>query len=118
MPNVRAGALRNRITVKEETRVDDGQGNYTKTWGGVGHEWPIWAKREYVSDIQTGGDTAEHAQTVSRRRFAYTVRRRSDVVFTSAMRITDGEIDLAITAVQFDDKDVSAQQLIAVELQP
>lgn len=111
---LRSGDMPSRITVKEEVRTDDGQGNYTKTWGGTGHQWSIWAGKRYLS----GGDTPEAEQDVSRRRFAYTTRRRSDVTFTSAMRIVDGTLNLAITSVTFDDRDLSAQTLIAVELQP
>lgn len=110
---LQAGEMRSRISVVEEVRTDDGQGNYTKVWGGTGHQWDIWAQKLYLS----GGDTAEHEQDVSRRRFAYRTRSRSDVTFTSAMRIIDGAVTLAIIAVANDDEDRSAQQLVAVELQ-
>ena len=109
-----AGYMTSRITVMEEVRTDDGQGNYTKVWGGAGHEWSIWAEKRGLG----GGDTAEFDQTVNRGRFAYRTRRRKDVTFTSAMRILDGTTNLAITAVTLDDSDRSAQTLIAVELQP
>lgn len=108
-----SGVMRSRVTVQEETRTDDGQGNYTKVWGGSGHEWPIWAQKVY----RTGGDTSEMQQDISRRRFEYTTRQRADVTFTSAMRILDGTMKLAIIAVANDDQDRSAQTLVAVELQ-
>lgn len=108
-----AGYMPSRITVMEEVRTDDGQGNYTKVWGGAGHQWSICAEKTYLS----GGDTPEAQQDISRRRFAYRTRRRKNVTFTSAMRIQDGTTNLAITNVSFDDGDRSAQTLIAVELQ-
>lgn len=110
-----AGELRSRITVQEEVRTDDGQGNYTKVWGGSGHEWSAWAEKKYL----TGGDTPEAQQDISRRRIAFRTRRRTDVTFTSAMRVLDedGVTKYAIYAVEDDDLDRSSQTLAAVELQ-
>lgn len=108
-----AGLMKSRVTVQEEVRTDDGQGNYTKVWGGTGHEWPIWAEKTY----RGGGDTPQMQQDISRRRFAYRTWKRGDVTFTSAMRILDGTMNLAITAVEDDDADRSAQTLVAEELQ-
>ena len=110
-----SGDMKSRITVQEEVRTDDGQGNYTKVWGGAGHEWPIWAQKLYLS----GGDAPEAEQNISRRRIAFRTRRRTDVTFTSAMRVLDedGVTKYAIYAVEDDDLDRSSQTLAAVELQ-
>lgn len=109
-----AGALQTRITIQEETRVSDGQGGVTKTWGGTGHTWNAWSRKKFVS----GGDSSESDQTVSRRRFEYTVRRRRDVSLSGSMRVVDGSVLLQVISVSADDDDVSAMRIVAEELPP
>lgn len=109
-----AGRLRRRITVQESVRTDDGLGGFTLTWGGIGHEWPTWSEKGYVS----GGDTTELQQTQPRLRFSYRIRSRKDVTFTSAMRVIDGALTCAITAVANDDADRSSQVLHCIEEAP
>lgn len=105
---MRAGKLRNRVTIQSLVTTDDNAGGFTKTWSTL---CSAWARKRYVS----GGDTPELNQTISRRRVEYTIRRRADVTITDAMRVVDGSNVFDIRAIEADDRDLSAQTLICEE---
>jgi len=94
--------------------VSDGQGGFAKTWGGTGHTWNAWSRKKFLS----GGDSSESDQTVSRRRFEYTLRRRRDVTLSGSMRVRDGSMLLQVVSVVADDEDISAVRLVTEELPP
>jgi SPP1 family predicted phage head-tail adaptor len=55
----RIGKLRHRVTIQEETRVDDGMGGFAKTWADVA---TVWAR---VSPLS--GREVLQAQQLSQR---------------------------------------------------
>lgn len=95
MPRIRAGELRSRLTLQSKTEVSDGQGGSTKTWADA---VTVWGKK-VPADMS--GDALEAGQTVSRRRYTVTIRRRLGV--SSAMRVVDGTQLLEIDAVVDSD---------------
>ncbi|HEX6050026.1 MAG TPA: phage head closure protein [Gemmatimonadaceae bacterium] len=92
MPPLRAGQLRTPLTVQQKVETPDGQGGSTFAWDTVAT--PVWAK--WVPAAATG-DTNEADQTVSRRQYTATIRRRSDI--TAAMRVNTSGVTYDITAV-------------------
>lgn len=107
---LRAGDLRTRLVIQEETRTSDGSGGFTKAWQSI-DSGSVWAKVKLLS----GGDTNEAEQTTSRRRYEVTIRRRSDV--TAAMRLVrNGSQLLAITSVGDDDEEIAATVLFCEEV--
>lgn len=95
MPRIRAGDLRSRVTLQEKTEVGDGQGGTTKTWADT---VTLWGKKV---PTDTSGDALEAGQTVSRRRYTVTIRRRAGV--TSAMRLVAGAQVLEVLSVGESD---------------
>jgi SPP1 family predicted phage head-tail adaptor len=95
MPRIRAGELRSRLTLQSKAETGDGQGGSTKAWADAG---TVWGKKV---PTDASGDTLEAGQTVSRRRYTLTIRRRAGV--SSAMRLIDGAQVLEILSVGDSD---------------
>lgn len=105
---LRAGELRHPIVIQTPTTTPNGSGGYTTAWAALA---TVWAKR---TQMPGAGDTAEADQTVSRRRYEYLVRRRSDV--SAQMRVVDGAVTSGITAVRDDDERPDALVLECLEV--
>jgi SPP1 family predicted phage head-tail adaptor len=103
MASIRAGALRHQIALQAKTRTSDGQGGHTFAWATIA---TVWAR---VVPSQLSGDSAEADQTVSRRAYEITIRRRAGV--TSALRVLRGSQVLEITAVLPSDDTPDALTL-------
>lgn len=109
---LRAGQLNDRVTLQSSTTTDDGQGGAALTWANLATAPTVWAAVRMVS----GGDQADGAQTVSRRRYEVTIRRRDDV--TSVMRVIRGASTLAILSVNDDREEPDRIILLCEEVTP
>ena len=96
MPSLRAGQLRTPLIVQRRTETPDGQGGSTFTWATLATVWARWVP------ATAAGDTSEADQTVSRRQYTATIRRRSDI--TAAMRVNTSGLTFEILAVLPSDE--------------
>lgn len=86
--------------LQDPVRTSNGSGGFTTTWQSVA---TVWAKVLLAG----GGETSEPGQTVSRRRYQITMRRRTGV--TSGMRfIRNGLQVLNILSIDTDDDNREA----------
>ena len=87
----RIGAMRERVTIEQESRVADGGGGYPMAWSEVA---TVWAAVE----PQSGREQLQAERVESLVDYRVTMRWRGDV--TAGMRLLWGSVDMAITAVR------------------
>jgi SPP1 family predicted phage head-tail adaptor len=87
---MKPGNLRNRVTLQQLTRTDDGAGGYTETWTGVA---TVWAD---VYPLK-GNERYEAQQVQANLSHRVTIRYRTGV--EPSMRLLYGTRTLTIEAV-------------------
>lgn len=98
---LRAGDLRERVTLQTATLTTDGGGGSTETWADV---VTVWARVEPL----TGREGFEAMQIASSMSHRVTIRQRS---VTPQQRVKWGSKILLITAVRPDETNESVQLL-------
>ena len=91
---MRAGLLRKRVTIAQESRTPDGRGGYALDWTTVATVWGDLrdlSSRERLAAQQLESDIA----------VAITIRHRTDI--TSAMRATVDGVNYQIRGVRDPD---------------
>ena len=94
---VRAGQLRHRVTLQEETEAQDSYGEPVGTWGNLSTNPAIWARKEDLS----GAELAQAQQLNAVVTTRFTVRYRADI--TASMRVVHGSDSYGIESVQDPD---------------
>jgi SPP1 family predicted phage head-tail adaptor len=90
---MKAGDLRDRVTIQQQNRSSNGQGGYTVAWADVSDTPEVWAN---VIGL-TGDEAIEAAVERSSNRWRVTIRARTDV--TGAHRLVWNGINLDVKSV-------------------
>lgn len=101
---MRAGRLRHRITIEQNTPTRDSFGTEVEAWSTLA---TVWSRHEVLS----GGETIVQRQAGASLNHRFTIRRRTDV--TPAMRVSWSGRYFDIAAVLGDG--VTFTQLICTE---
>ena len=107
---MRAGTLRRRVTIQQQTSTVDDFGEPEDTWADVA---TVWASVEDLSAKEALRDTAYTAQITT----VVTMRHRTDI--ESGMRIVDGNRTLEIAAPAIDKEGRIRQiEILCKEVTP
>ena len=94
----RAGGLRERVTIEQETITDDGMGGGALSWSEITHVPTIWAR---IAPIR-GSERLQAQQLQSPLSHTVTIHYRTDL--TTKMRLLWGSTALNIRSVYHDEK--------------
>lgn len=94
---MRAGQLRERITVQSRTLTTSTSGDPGETWATVA---TVWARAE----LAAGGEAFEAERTISRAIATFTLRYDASLGLAPAMRIVWNGANWNIHDVVYDDR--------------
>lgn len=95
---MRAGALRERVTLQSATEASDGAGGQTLTWANVATDPVVWARVEPTE----GREKFAAMQIQGRYTHRVTLRYRTDL--TLKLRVVWGSIYLNVRSIQQHEK--------------
>lgn len=102
---VKAGALKDRVTVQARSEVDNGRGGRTYSWANIADTPTIWARVIGLSGDESVAAAVERASM----RWRVEIRRRTDI--TPAHRLVWGGINMDVKAA-FPDPSAPREKTV------